>query len=804
MIVSLSRIYSKKSLNKNQVFKYTCIISVVLAVSIMFYMQIMLDVYEKDVNEKVSMMNGADVKILDSEYLEHSFDKTQTTLLNNIDENKSTLAFCSETNIIANKKVDTVALTVLNNNISTLLDNPLNFGEIAISNSVAARMGVHIGDDIYVKLHSDAYEDASFKVSQIIDDRTNFSVAGNEYEVAQETLGSVYMVLPSFHHYNVAYINEITSIDFQKLEKCFEPTFNVRTLDELNDIVLPRVKLQVDILKMISGCAMLFSSICLVWSFLIFIMDRKEDFLIFKKLGIKTQDLIGLIFLEIFGILFKGICLGIPIGGISASLYLYHNEMLNNLSLNLIVNSIFITLFLVVLETAVFSLIPISKIKRVVENNKTDLNKIPLSIIAIVALFMVFISCIYVRSYIGILFSVILVTIFSAFYFILILLSKIALLFISLHKNKNILLANDFKANLKITAFSATLINVSIVICLILVNVIPLVYSSTEKGTTSEKSNISYRTVQETEQEDFLKESKIKYFKYSDQSVQILKVNNESIENKINKNIATDYKKESITDLSMRSIEIYENEHMPGKWKKSSGIYVNNIYKNIIDFKKGDILTILLNDSIVQCKIAGLFPEQNNKDLLGIISEDYFDKEAKSIQIGSSSIIYTLLDNVNDGKLAQILINDKNANIEKNEQLSKYLSKYIDNQKFILINNVIAVGFSSILLVLLGQMILFARKKNYYNSLWKIGMGKDYLIKNMMIEKSIYSFIQILIISLFFEPVRYVIISETVDSTKYRFSLPVAIIELFIVLIINLSGMYLSLYFGKNKVFKQQ
>lgn len=799
MIVCLYRIYSKKSLNKNQGFKYTCVISVVLAVSIMFYMQIMLSVYEKDVSKKVSMMNGADVKILDSEYLKHNFNDMQLTTLQNINKENSTLGFCNETNIIANEKVDTVALTVLDKNISTLLDNPLNSGEVAISKSVATRMGIHKGDSIYVKLHSDVYEDTSFKVTQIIDDRTNFSVAGSEYEVAQETLGSVYMILPNFFQHNVAYINDFSSVDLKKLEKYFIPSFNVRTLDELNNIVLPRVKVQVDILKMISGCAMLFSGICLVWSFLIFIMDRKDDFLIFGKLGIRTQDLMGLIFLEIFNVLFKGICLGIPIGGVSASIYLYCNEMFSSLSLKLISNSIFMTVLLTILEVAVFSLIPMSKIKKIVENNKEELNRIPLGIIITIVFFMVLISCAYVRSSIGILFSVIVVAIFGAFYYVLILLSKLVLFFLSFHKNKNILFIKEFKANLKITAFSSTLINVSLVICLILINVVPYIYTSTEKGTSSVKSNISYRTMQETEQEEILMKNEIEYFKCSNQSIQILKVNNESLDNIINKNIAEDYKSESAADIGMRNIDIYDNDHMPREWKKLNGIYVNNIYRNIIDFKKGDILTISLNDCIIQCEIADVFSEQNNKDLFGILSEDYFEKEDEHIQISSASIVYTLLDNINDSKLAQILISDRNANIEKNEQLSRYLSKYIDNQKLILINNVVAVGFSSILLVLLGQMILFARKKEYYNSLWKIGMGRDYLIKSMMLEKSIYSLLQILIISLFFEPVRYVIISETLNSTKYEISLPIVIIELLIILTANLFGIYLTLYFEKIK-----
>ena len=135
MIVKLYQLYSGKSIKKNIFLKYACILSVILAVSIMFSMQIILNLYEKNISDSIRAMNGSNIKILDSEYLEHNFSEEQLESLNKIVGGYDyTLAYCSNTNLVADETDDLVSMTVLNNDniISSFGINSLNSGEVYI------------------------------------------------------------------------------------------------------------------------------------------------------------------------------------------------------------------------------------------------------------------------------------------------------------------------------------------------------------------------------------------------------------------------------------------------------------------------------------------------------------------------------------------------------------------------------------------------------------------------------------------------------------------------------------------------
>jgi len=77
MVFELYQMYSRKSIKKNIIFKYACVFSVILAVAIMLFMQIILDSYQNTLSDRIRLMNGADVKILDKGYLEHIFKRIE-------------------------------------------------------------------------------------------------------------------------------------------------------------------------------------------------------------------------------------------------------------------------------------------------------------------------------------------------------------------------------------------------------------------------------------------------------------------------------------------------------------------------------------------------------------------------------------------------------------------------------------------------------------------------------------------------------------------------------------------------------
>lgn len=761
MIFEIYRLYSKKSIRKNHIFKYACIISVVLAVAIMLFMQIILDCYENTLSDKIRAMNGSDVKIFDKSYLEHEFSEEQLRFIKEIiGEEKYTFAYGDNSNIIASGKDDMVAMTVFNRSdfLSEFGIKSLEEGQVAISNSVAERLNIQVGDEIYIKLHSSNYEDAKFQIVQILNDDLYFSVAGSEYEIAQETLGRIYLILPNFDKFNIAYIEGIGKEKIDILKENLGSIFHVRTIRELADTVVPRIQLQMTILKLISGIAMIISNVCLVWSFFIFILDRRDDFLIFKKIGMSNMDLSKLLLVEIYAMVIKGMICGIPLGILFSIIYLRENGAIEGITVFLVLKNIIINSGLVLTETAVFSFIPIAKMRKIVNHRDSDISME----IAATLLSMMILSCIYVKSFYGIIFFIIVGILFGIFYLFLESLTKIILKMISWNKNKSFLFVAEMRKERKITFFSLNIINICMVVLIILLSVLPILYSSVEDGANTVKENIVYRTSYKNKKvEELLREKKVRYKKYYTQKVEILQVNGVDVAEYVNEDVSDEYREESVEIISKRSINIYEDSHADSILKSQDGIYINNMYRNIIDFKKGDILTIFFNGRNIQCKVSGTYQDKNSQTtVLGATLESYTKSLELDVDDFQMPIVYIFTDNVSNDILREILLKDKTAYIDRNQQLSDYLKRYIDEQKAVLVNVMIAVGFASILLVFLGQMILFVRQKDYYIILWKIGMGKRYFIRSLLLKKSILTVAQMVVMIIVVEPIRFLIYAE--------------------------------------------
>lgn len=789
MVRKIYQIYSTKSLRKNIAFKYACVISVILAVSILFSMQNILDAYSNDLSDRIEAMNGSEVKVFNKDYLKHEFSKEQILdLEKNIDVDY-TMAFCDNSNIIARKRDDMAATMVLNNkNIITRFGiNSLNEGEVVISKNIAKRLNIHIGDNIYIKLHSTKYADREFKVVQILNDTAYFSVAGNEYEITQETLGCVYIVLPEFERFNTVYVEKADDSLLNILNEIFAPTFEIRTLQDFENNIKSRVQIQMEILKLISSLAMIISSICLVWSFLVFIIDRKDDFLIFKKIGIRSIDLAKLLLIEMYSIIIKGIILGIPLGGLISAIYFQINDILSAFTIIDMVINIILVIGLVLIETAVFSLIPISSIIKSINNNDYTISaSAPILTKIVVGIIIMLLSCIYVQSFSGIVFGGIVGIIFGAFYMVFTTLISVVIKFLSFKQNKNFLWLCDLKNDIKIISMPLSIINVGMVIFFILLNVLPMLYSPIEQGSTIEKSDIVYRTDKENEEvENIIKDEDIGINKCYLGEVKILQINGVEIAECINSNIAESYKEESIEELSNREINIYENEYESNEYLDINGIYVNNIYQNIVDFKEKDYLVIELNGKEMQCQVCGVYEDADNKDIVGILPKEYIINKGYSIEECNMTVMYTLSGNIGDNIAMKILLNDENSYLDRNQQLTNYLKKYIDQQKLVFVSIISAVSFAGILLVILAQTMIFVQKREYYISLWKIGMSRGYLISTILVQKILLSIIQTVVITIFIEPIRFLINAE-MSSGKYTISSLMIIVELIIILGINL------------------
>lgn len=801
MIFNVYQIYSRKSIIKNRIVKYASAFSVILAVAIMVFMQIVLDAYQDGIHERIQEMNGSNVKILDKEYLEHKFTDSDVQFIKDtIGKSNCIFAYSDISNIIANGTEDAVAMTILERPDVQFLSavSHLNIGEVAISSQIAKRLNLKIGDEIFLKLHSKKYQDGTFKVAQILNDNLYFSVAGNEYEIAQETLGCVYVVLPEYDTFNTAFLQETDAEKIDTLKAELIPSFEVRTTNDLFNIVVPKIEIQVSLLKLISSLAVIISSICLAWSFLVLILNRKEDFIIFKKIGMRTSDLSKLLLLEIYTMVIKGIIIGIPFGSLIAIGYLQRNNRIDNLNEYTIIRDFLVISFLVLLQVGNFSLIPIDRVKKIIKyENKELKSNIPMGIKLVVFINIVIISCIYVKSFIGVAFGIGIGIIFLIFYSILNGLMKIVLIILSIKKNKNFLLIDDMKRNSKVVIFSLNIVNIFLVFLFILLSALPMLYSPIEDGRNEGMESVTYRTSHcNINLENFLKEKgKIKE-KYYTSNIKINQINNINISECINPDIADIYKSESILELSERKINIYEDALYKGI-ESQNGIYINNIYKNMYNFKEGDLIAISFDNTVIQCKIVGIYEDTNNKDIIGIVSEAYMKSQGIDPAKFQMPITYILNQDVDNDIIKEILYKDKTAYIDKNQDLSNYFKAYIDKQKEILVNNIVAVGFASCLLVFLGQIILFAQKRDYYIALWKVGMGKDYLIMNLLLEKIILSVIQIIIINIFLEPIRFLINAE-MGQENYSVSGTILLIEFCVVFMINIFSIIFPFITKKN------
>lgn len=543
MIRDIYQIYSKKSLKKNKVFKYACVISIILAVSILFSMQNILDAYNSNLSNRIVAMNGSEVKVFDKNYLEHEFSQEQMVdLEKKLTNTNYTLAFCDNSNLVVHGSDDMASLVVFNKkeSLTKFGINSLDAGEIVISKNIAKRLNIHIGDKVYIKLHSTQYRDDEFEVVQILNDTAYFSVAGSEYEIAQETLGCIYIVLPEFERFNTVYVENADDRVLNTLKEIFGSTFEVRTLQELKSIVQPRVQLQMEILKLISSIAMLISSICLVWSFYIFILDRKDDFLIFKKIGLRSVDLSKLLLLEMYAIIAKGIILGIPFGGLMTMIYFRLNGIMVDFTVYGIFKNIIMVILLVLIEAAVCAMIPVSSITKIINGNNISTSvKIPILTKILVGTIIMLLSCVYVKSFSGIVFFGVVGAIFGIFYLMFTALVKAVIKILSYKENKNFLLVSNLKSDMKIISIPLNIINVGMVIFLILISVLPMLYSPIKNGTTKEKLDITYRTKEENHDiENILNKENISFYKSYIGEAKVLKINGFNIEESINLNVS--------------------------------------------------------------------------------------------------------------------------------------------------------------------------------------------------------------------------------------------------------------------------
>ncbi|EQH65265.1 ABC transporter permease, partial [Clostridioides difficile] len=287
------KIYSKNSLKNNKLLKISCIISIVFATAILLFTRVLTDTYSSEVKRNMAITNGGDIKIQNIEYNKYYFTSEQIDKLEELKGKESIdfqLGSSMNTNILSNGMIESTELTVVNNiKMQNTYLKLRNENDIVLSQKTANKLNVNIGDKVFLKLHSSVYDDTYFKVSDIIPKRFSLSTAQKEAEVGQEVVGESYVYLPNETKYNVAYINIINKENVKniknEIKNVFKNHFEVRTTDELEQSIIKRISMQLDSINLIGAISLLSTGICLCSTFIVFILNRINDFSTFKALG---------------------------------------------------------------------------------------------------------------------------------------------------------------------------------------------------------------------------------------------------------------------------------------------------------------------------------------------------------------------------------------------------------------------------------------------------------------------------------------------------------------------------------------
>lgn len=479
-----------------------------------------------------------------------------------------------------------------------------------------------------------------------------------------------------------------------------------------------------------------------------------------------------------------------------------------DISILSIIKNIFISIVIIIIETSIFSLIPISFVKKIpyegINRDNSMLSSYKFNFIPdiILVIFLTSISfTIYVKSFLGIFFILGLILLDLLVYSLIYALLKMVCLIKKIIKGKYsitfIYLNNDCKTN----AFSSSLLTITIIFVLLLFMISEITFAmfSNYEVDNSIKNSIVYQTTLEGKliTDKKLAENDIDYFQYYPIKIDSIEsVNNISVNDYIEK-IPYENRKDVMNDLNDLSVDLFnakqtilKSDLEYGNWfkenDKENSIIINNyLHRYLIDYKLGDTVKLRINGKEIDFKVIGfLSPKSLNKGVdLGYININE-NISPKTLDLSKNQpVIYFFKEKLDNTLLSKLLHNDKYANLEDYNDFAYSMKTYVDDQKSLLLNIIFAVSLSSILLILTSQIIIFIRRVLDYQIMYRVGMSKRKLIKIGLLEMLIVSIIQSILIAIFYELFRFLLISLL--QRDYNINYLLILIEFLVVLSIN-------------------
>lgn len=774
-LIKLFKVYSLKTLRENKTLPIICMLAITTSVAVMLAILLVTSSYENRLAYNLSSVNGGDINIqINTDQAADSkvFDSTDLALFSDLEKQNAiqyNLFYRELTNVVYKDKIDNCIVRQLSPAMLDQENSNLDYSllkeqhMVILTQNVADNLNLSVGDQIYIKLHGNGNDSGQYTVGQIIKPIYGVNVANTDLELSENILGTIYMAAPKTSVYNTAFINvsdpNSTSRIENILQSHFGDQFNVRTKSELWELTKGLITLQLKGLDFIGIVSCIISGIGICFAFIHLIMKRQKDFVIFRVMGMRRGMLSELLLTEILGMGIPASVIGIPLGIVLTHFLLSTNGGFMGNVADAIRQCVFM-LIISVLSLIAFSLIPIYISGTIAPNAifrggkiKTG-SKLKMSWpIFIVILFLSVIFSIYAKSPIGALFIVILFVIGSLVYLIISLLLRIIALFRKGMKNKYYFTFANLEQQHKTTALSSVSLVMGLFLLGLIVYTASGVFPNMNKiDINNEKHPVIMRTSEAYERnaEKILSEMKLpaSYSKFHLTPAELTAYNHQSMDDLIKARYYTGglvptfqkYCNNLVIyayDLDTQN-EIPVNQgrsFLPSDKGKNRIVISSDFLKSVVDFKVGDNLVLNMNGNPVEFEVIGIQQSESawGNNCFAYITSDVIPKGSNL-----SLCYFKRLDgSVDQASAIQFIKSVPDSSIENTDNLSGYVSDFIDRQKSLFLYLTILCIGTGIFLVFLNQSAAFIKRENEMMLFGVCGATKGKLKKIYLLESGI-------------------------------------------------------------------
>lgn len=791
-LLKLFKHYSLKSFRKHKLLVLACLFSIVLASGSTCFMLSVVDRYRSGAMENIRQENGnADIKVQDAGYFQHDFSEEQIQELEAIGSNmKIATGRTIQTNVIAKGQIDSLVLDIVSQPGFEKEKSSKN--QLQLDAKLAKRLHVKAGDKVFLKLHSKDTPDGYFTVGKIIPPRTGLFAGNSEAEMTENIEGKGRIYLPEEKAKNYALIGGSMATQNsvkKKLKTIFPSEFSIRTASQLKKKVWPRIELQLTFYKLVGALTFIISGICISCATLFFIKQRLKDYSLMQVFGMKKIQLTGLLLTELFFLTLAGALLGISLSLFVLGGYeVWETGAFAMPGIGSFLTNAGQTLLMIFLATGVFAVIPLTYVRtlsfqEILIGNKTALTKKGKIAGACVFVFLLLTGLVvhFAKDSMAILYMLGLALICLLIYGLTSLLMLMTGSLRRLFRSKYRISFLSLKQSRKSISASTTLFSLTMILVLASLLLPKQMAKAMDSGDKiQEKTSwISYDT-KSTEiknVEEMLNKQGVDYAVHYQRPFELVSVNGKGVADVMKKrgltrgNIERNMKmifKDLHMDVMKRNSSALEHQLSKGEWFKDGNqekkILVTNAYPAAVDLKLGDTLELKTEAGIMKAEVSGFLKSSDfSKGIFACVNEPAYPGLAQA-----DDVSFMLFGTLDSNAMVHLLKKDPGGNYAQGARFDQMMLDFMDEQKAFLTNLILVTVFSSLFLLVCVQLILNAGRKGEYQTMFEFGLSNRKLWKITLAEKMLIGLVQTIILFAFMEPVRFLLMAETVSGSAFH------------------------------------